>query len=75
MGGVRRATSVGTGLIDAALEPTLFDFSGADAWGVLVLLDGTPVARVELPSPGRIGSPALVRAALTAAATPSIAYA
>ena len=64
---------MGTGLIDAALEPTPFDFSGADAWSVLVLLDGTPVARVELPSPGSVGSPALVRAALARTADPAVA--
>jgi glycosyltransferase involved in cell wall biosynthesis len=68
-----RVTSVGTGLIDAALEPTPFDFSGAEAWRVLVLLGGTPAAVVELPAPGAVGGPALVRAVFVRRADAALA--
>jgi glycosyltransferase involved in cell wall biosynthesis len=54
---------MGTGVVDASAPPAPFDFSEHDRWSVLVLSDGTPAARVELPSPGG-GGPRFVEAAL-----------
>ncbi len=55
---------IGTGLIDARLGVSEFDFSGAERWHVLVLDAGVPAARVDLPSPGRVSGPALADAVL-----------
>ncbi len=55
---------IGTAVIDAQLEFDGFDFTGADNWHVLVLYDGMPAARVDLPSPGVVTGTALAEAAL-----------
>ena len=56
---------IGTGLIDARRGGGEFDFSPAERWHVLVLDDGVPAARVDLPSPGRVRGPALAEAVLS----------
>ncbi|WP_445148163.1 glycosyltransferase [Baekduia sp. Peel2402] len=59
----RRALTMGTGIVEATDPPQRFAFDDAPRWSVLVLSDGTPAQRVELPSP-RGGGPRLVAAAL-----------
>jgi glycosyltransferase involved in cell wall biosynthesis len=55
---------IGTGVIEARLPLRGFDFEGAERWHVLVLSDGVPAARVDLPSPGAVEGGALVEAVL-----------
>jgi len=52
----------GVALIDVAAPIEAFDFSGADQWFVVVLLDGTPVAVVDTPSPGDVDSAEMAEA-------------
>jgi glycosyltransferase involved in cell wall biosynthesis len=59
----RRALTMGTGIFEAGAPPVSFPFADAPRWSVLVLSDGTPAARIELPSPGESG-PRLLAAAL-----------
>ncbi len=59
----RRALTMGTGIFEAGAPPVPFPFADAPRWSVLVLTDGTPAARIELPSPGDAG-PRLLAAAL-----------
>ena len=59
----RRALTMGTGIYEAGAPPVSFPFADAPRWSVLVLSDGTPAARIELPSPGG-GGPRLLAAAL-----------
>jgi glycosyltransferase involved in cell wall biosynthesis len=59
----RRALTMGTGIYEAGAPPVSFPFVDAARWSVLVLSDGTPAARIELPSPGASG-PRLLAAAL-----------
>jgi glycosyltransferase involved in cell wall biosynthesis len=59
----RRALTMGTGIYEAGAPPVSFPFADAPRWSVLVLSDGTPAARIELPSPGASG-PRLLAAAL-----------
>jgi glycosyltransferase involved in cell wall biosynthesis len=54
--------TVGLAVLEATKPLTSFDFSTADRWQVLVLVDGTPAARIETPSPGPVDSAALARA-------------
>ena len=54
---------MGTGIYEAGAPPVSFSFADAPRWSVLVLSDGTPAARIELPSPGG-GGPRLLAAAL-----------
>jgi glycosyltransferase involved in cell wall biosynthesis len=54
---------MGTGIFEADAPPVSFPFEEASRWSVLVLSDGTPAARIELPSPGG-GGPRLLAAAL-----------
>lgn len=55
----RMRTGVAVLEVTAALAS--FDFSTADRWEVLVLYESVPVARVHLPSPGRVDSADLAR--------------
>ena len=68
---------VGTGVVDAALAPAPFDFSGGARWRVVVLGAGRPAAVVEMPAPGPgVASERLVAATLmTRARTRSHAHA
>jgi glycosyltransferase involved in cell wall biosynthesis len=59
----RRALTMGTGVVEAQQPPARFAFGDAARWSVLVLCDGTPAQRVELPSPHG-GGPRLIEAAL-----------
>ncbi len=59
----RRALTMGTGIFEAGAPPVSFAFDEAPRWSILVLSDGTPAARIELPSPGG-GGPRLLAAAL-----------
>jgi glycosyltransferase involved in cell wall biosynthesis len=54
----------GTLTVDAADVATTLELDSAERWHVLVLQRGTPVARVELPSPGATATPALAAAAV-----------
>jgi glycosyltransferase involved in cell wall biosynthesis len=54
---------MGTGIFEAVAPPVSFAFEEAPRWSILVLSDGTPAARIELPSPGG-GGPRLLAAAL-----------
>jgi glycosyltransferase involved in cell wall biosynthesis len=63
-------TRIGTAVVDAQVPLEDFDFSGAEHWHVLVLDDGLPVARVELPSPGATAGTALAEAVLLRHADP-----
>jgi glycosyltransferase involved in cell wall biosynthesis len=63
---------MGTAIVDAADGGAPFDFTASPAWSILVLHDGRPAARVELPSPGAAG-PAFTAAALTRRADAELA--
>jgi glycosyltransferase involved in cell wall biosynthesis len=60
----RRALTMGTGVVESAAPPAPFAFDAHDRWSVLVLSDGTPAARVELPSPGAAPGARFTAAAL-----------
>jgi glycosyltransferase involved in cell wall biosynthesis len=65
----RRALTMGTVVFDATAPPADFDFAAHPRWSVVVLSDGTPAARIELPSPGAAG-PRFLTAALGRQADP-----
>ncbi len=54
----------GTLTVDAADAAPSLELGSAERWHVLVLDRGRPVARVELPSPGPVVTPALTSAAI-----------
>ena len=54
----------GTLTVDAADAAPSLELGSAERWHVLVLDRGRPVARVELPSPGPVVTPALASAAI-----------
>ena len=55
---------VRTLVLEATDPPPGLDLAGAEEWRVVVTVEGTPVAHVRLPSPGRTSGDTLVHAAL-----------
>lgn len=54
----------GTLTLDLTQPLGAFDMSAAERWHILLLRDGTPLARVDLASPGPVASEALFAAAV-----------
>jgi hypothetical protein len=53
-----------TAVLDADDGPAGLDLGGAEPWQVLVLSDGRPADRVDLPGLGAVADDALAQAAL-----------